>query len=583
MDAVFRISIYLVIGLALLSVNLWFVQAVHHAIVGADVVIAPFEIVGGNNDKLTLGRGLTHMLLARLRKIERDLEAAQASLMKSGTIAGAVSVKVGEIEIRSEVVRELPQIALFPISSPKTASIDAQLFEPLRVNIKVGGVEFGGILSSVQRWLLKDRILAFSVYQKESSAIVAGSLDALGFSEGDALWIEVENNTPEAIAEETAYAIVHKKLAKDRRELAVLDLKDFKTLLGTVSKAAELNRKVTTLQVSARDEFAEILPDVEYLASKMEKWDPLIHLAATIAESAENEERALYYYEKLAHSSDAKISEAAWLTSKLEDLRPKPKTALPPTTDEALEKIGEDAAYAVDFLNQLFGYDLAVPDIQLLVDTMRNAYWDGDKIHVPPQIRYLPDVTYHEASWPFVQRAWSFEYQGQSGALAQSYTDVLTSLIKQNRLSQTAASADWLIAPGAVAWLEGTDIPSSLEKSALRSLKAPGTAYDDDPQVAQFELSTETSDFGGVHINSGIPNKAFYETAIRIGSEKAGRIWREALQRFSPSANFLEAVRVTHDTAVSIYGKDSPEQDAVTKAWDSVGLSVEMSNADESR
>ncbi|MFX4416400.1 M4 family metallopeptidase, partial [Acinetobacter baumannii] len=77
--------------------------------------------------------------------------------------------------------------------------------------------------------------------------------------------------------------------------------------------------------------------------------------------------------------------------------------------------------------------------------------------------------------------------------------------------------ADWLIGAGLLIPKAGTN------RTALRSMKAPGTAYDDpilgkDPQPATMAgYYTGGGDNGGVHINSGIPNHAFYLAAIAIG------------------------------------------------------------------
>jgi Zn-dependent metalloprotease len=99
---------------------------------------------------------------------------------------------------------------------------------------------------------------------------------------------------------------------------------------------------------------------------------------------------------------------------------------------------------------------------------------------------------------------------------------VFGSLIKQYVLKQTADKADWLIGEGLL----------TFKGQALRSMKAPGTAYDNDllgkdPQPADMKHSVRTAqDKGGVHINSGIPNRAFYLVATAIGGhawEKAGR------------------------------------------------------------
>lgn len=112
------------------------------------------------------------------------------------------------------------------------------------------------------------------------------------------------------------------------------------------------------------------------------------------------------------------------------------------------------------------------------------------------------------------------------------------------------------------------------------SLKAPGTAYQNDPllgndpQVAHFrDLYRGSNDNGGVHINSGIPSKAFYETAIVIGSDKAGQIWYQALSKLSSTSDFQQAAEATYQVAGELYGNNSAEQKAVQAAWEVVGIS----------
>lgn len=115
-------------------------------------------------------------------------------------------------------------------------------------------------------------------------------------------------------------------------------------------------------------------------------------------------------------------------------------------------------------------------------------------------------------------------YFYQAGALNESLSDVFGSLVKLYRLKQTAAQADWLIGAGL--------LTSNVKGVALRSMKAPGAAFNDpvlgkDPQPAHMRDFVRTfEDNGGVHINSGIPNHAFYQASTLIGGnawEKAGK------------------------------------------------------------
>jgi Zn-dependent metalloprotease len=118
---------------------------------------------------------------------------------------------------------------------------------------------------------------------------------------------------------------------------------------------------------------------------------------------------------------------------------------------------------------------------------------------------------------------------------------------------------------------------------ALRSMKAPGTAYDDpvlgkDPQPAHMnDIVWTFQDNGGVHINSGIPNHAFYLAATQLGGyawEKAGRIWYETLRdpQLRPTAGFTRFAQLTLANAQRLYGASSSEQQAVLTAWNQVGI-----------
>jgi Zn-dependent metalloprotease len=158
-------------------------------------------------------------------------------------------------------------------------------------------------------------------------------------------------------------------------------------------------------------------------------------------------------------------------------------------------------------------------------------------------------------------------------------SDVFGSLVKQKRLNQTSAQADWLIGAELL-------IKENVNGVALRSMKAPGTAYDDpvlgkDPQpehMSDFVFTFE--DNGGVHINSGIPNKAFYLVATQLAGyawERAGRIWYETLRdsRLRPNTGFRRFARLTIAVAERLYGVNSAEQQAVREAWKQVGIAVQ--------
>jgi Zn-dependent metalloprotease len=187
------------------------------------------------------------------------------------------------------------------------------------------------------------------------------------------------------------------------------------------------------------------------------------------------------------------------------------------------------------------------------------------------------DVIGHELTHGVTQYEAKLVYSYQPGALNESMSDVFGSLVKQRQLGQTAGQADWLIGQGL--------LTANVRGQALRSMKAPGTAYDDpvlgkDPQPGHMrDYKNTTSDNGGVHINSGIPNRAFYVTALEIGGnawEKAGRIWYVTLRdKLGANSQFQDAARLTYQAAGELFGTDSLEQKAVRKGWSEVGLSVD--------
>jgi Zn-dependent metalloprotease len=213
-----------------------------------------------------------------------------------------------------------------------------------------------------------------------------------------------------------------------------------------------------------------------------------------------------------------------------------------------------------------------------------NAFWNGQQMvfgdgdgELFNRFTISLDVIGHELAHGVTGSEVNLTYQGQPGALNESVSDVFGSLVKQYRLKQTAAQADWLIGAGLLA--------PGVSGVALRSMKAPGTAFDDDvlgkdSQPADMSGYVHTSqDNGGVHTNSGIPNHAFYLAATAIGGnawEKAGQIWYDTVcdKTLSHSATFARFAARTVAHATQRYGSRSTERQAVMDAWRQVGVKV---------
>lgn len=210
-----------------------------------------------------------------------------------------------------------------------------------------------------------------------------------------------------------------------------------------------------------------------------------------------------------------------------------------------------------------------------------NAFWNGEQMvfgdgdgEIFLDFTLPIDVIGHELAHGVTQHTANLDYFGQSGALNESVSDVFGALIKQYSLRQTAAEADWLIGAGLLA--------PRVTGTALRSMKEPGTAYDDDvlgkdPQPATMDDYVRTGrDNGGVHINSGIPNHAFYLAATTLGGhawERAGQIWYDVLTggELRQDAMFTDFATLTVKAARARFGQGE-ELLAVTKAWERVGV-----------
>ncbi len=218
-----------------------------------------------------------------------------------------------------------------------------------------------------------------------------------------------------------------------------------------------------------------------------------------------------------------------------------------------------------------------------------NAFWNGQYMvygdgddDLPPAQRLFNrftisvDVIAHELTHGVTNYEANLVYYQQPGALNESFSDVFGILTKQRTLNLTAAESDWIIGAGL--------FTSNVNGVGIRSMAAPGTAYDDpvlgkDPQPANMSNYVNTAeDDGGVHINSGIPNHAFYVTSLEIGGyawEKAGQIWYNTLvNRLTAQSNFQAAAEATYAEAGALYGANSLEQQAVQKGWSEVGITV---------
>lgn len=256
-----------------------------------------------------------------------------------------------------------------------------------------------------------------------------------------------------------------------------------------------------------------------------------------------------------------------------------------PAVNEAYDGLGAtfDFYWQVFERNSIDDEGLPLDGVVHFGDGYDNAFWNGQQMvfgdgHLFGRFTASLDVIGHELTHGVTEDEAGLIYFFQSGALNESLSDVFGVQVKQHALNQTAQQADWLIGAELFA---GTH----LHGTALRSMKAPGTAFDDpvlgkDPQPAHMRDFVRTfDDNGGVHTNSGIPNHAFFLVATQLGGhswEKAGRIWYETVRdaRVRPNSGFTTFARRTVANARALFGAASPEAAAVLSAWSQVGITA---------
>lgn len=268
----------------------------------------------------------------------------------------------------------------------------------------------------------------------------------------------------------------------------------------------------------------------------------------------------------------------------------------PPTGDAAADEAYDGSGATYDLFSAVYGRNSIDGAGMRLDSTVHyqkgydNAFWNGRQMVYGDGDEDLPeaqrlfnrftialDIIGHELAHGITQHEANLTYANQPGALNESFSDVFGSLVKQRALGHTADAADWIIGAGI--------FTANVRGQGLRSMKAPGSAYDDpvlgkDPQPAHMrDYKNIDYDNGGVHINSGIPNHAFYIVAREIGGyawEKAGRIWYITLRdKLRSGATFQEAAQQTVQAAGELFGAGSLEQQAVRKGWSEVGIIVE--------
>lgn len=272
-----------------------------------------------------------------------------------------------------------------------------------------------------------------------------------------------------------------------------------------------------------------------------------------------------------------------------EDLPGNPRRAegSPADTDQYVNEAYDHAGTTWTFFHDLFGRKSVDGNGRTLVSSVHysqgydNAFWNGQQMvygdgdgQIFTHFTGALEVIAHELTHGITQFTAQLPYQGEQGALNELFSDVFGSLVKQWAAGQSATQADWLIG--------STILAPGIQGRALRDMANPGTAYDDprlgkDPQPGHMSGYVRTEDDnGGVHINSGIPNRAFVLAAQAIGGNAwdiPGTIWYTTLtERLTPAADFHKCAQQTISVARDLTPGDASVAAHVAKAWVDVGV-----------
>ncbi len=235
-----------------------------------------------------------------------------------------------------------------------------------------------------------------------------------------------------------------------------------------------------------------------------------------------------------------------------------------------------------DFYKNLFGRTSLDNKGMNLTSTVHyankynNAFWDGSQMVYGDgdgtNFTYFSgdlDVVGHEMTHGVTERTADLDYEDQPGALNESISDVFGVLIETYDKYNVKNGGAWKFDPAD--WVVGDKIYTpKISGDALRSLANP-TLYDQPDNMSDYVNTS--SDYGGVHTNSGIPNKAAYLVAKSIGNEKTAKIYYRALTEYMYSTtDFSGARNALLQASTDLYGSNSNEVNAIDSAFSTVGI-----------
>jgi Zn-dependent metalloprotease len=204
----------------------------------------------------------------------------------------------------------------------------------------------------------------------------------------------------------------------------------------------------------------------------------------------------------------------------------------------------------------------------------RNANWNGTGMSYGNGMTNCLDVVGHEMFHGVTEHTSGLVYEDEPGALNEHFSDVFGILVRQWNSQEQAGDSNWLLGENI---LPGVD--------AIRSMKNPGSLVGDDQinergePIDHYDRRYKGSaDWGGVHMNSGIPNRAFYLAANEIGGfvwTQLGLVWYMTLKALDSNSEFHQAAEKSYSIAREFYSDNENISQAIWNGWDKVGITID--------
>jgi Zn-dependent metalloprotease len=191
----------------------------------------------------------------------------------------------------------------------------------------------------------------------------------------------------------------------------------------------------------------------------------------------------------------------------------------------------------------------------------QNAFWNGKAMYFGDGLRFAAslDVVAHELTHGVIENTAKLVYQNQSGALNEAFADIFGEMVEAR---QNGGKNDWLL---------GTQVGE-----IARSMSRPED-YRQPSHMNNYQKlpNTEAGDNGGVHINSGIINHAYYLFAQNVGIKDAEKIFYLALSKYLlKNSQFVDARLAVLKSAKELFGENSTQMQKAAEAFDQVGITA---------